>query len=217
MTAFLVTYRPLAVSKHGRNAAGSFSLPPFVDASCRREPDLQSPYPSISALCRVNQFAPRLTEGDEILYLTVKSAFGEPTEPYYRAVAHLRVKKRLESHAAAADWYKSQGCPVPSNCMVPGNAPVPYNRTGAAPGRKATACSTEASLRTWDRKYRQRSCQVGVFLACDPLWLELHQPPKLLVSDIVAVFGRVPGTRTPPQIGVADIHNLLQRAKQNGA
>ena len=217
MRAFLVTYRPLAVSKHGRSAASSFPLPLFVDASCRREPDLQSVYPSISALCRVNQFAPRLAEGDEVLYLTVKSAFGEAVAPYYRAVAHLRVKKRFESHAAAADWYKSQGCSVPNNCMVPGNSPKPFNQTGAAPGRKATACSTATGLRAWDRSYRQRSQRVGVFLACDPLWVELHQPPKLLVSDIAAVFGRVPGTRTPPQIAIAEVHALLQRAKQNGA
>ncbi len=217
MKAFLVTYRPLAVSKHGRCTASSFSLPLFVDASCRREPDLQSAYPSISALCRVNQFAPRLEEGDEVLYLTVKSSFGEATAPHYRAVAHLRVKKRFESHAEAADWYQSQGCAVPNNCMVPGNPPTPFSQTGAAPGRKATASAIAAHLREWDSLYRKRSRQVGVFLACDPLSIELHQPPKLLVSDITAVFGHVPGTRTPPTIAVADIHALLNCAKQNGA
>ena len=217
MSAFLVTYRPLAVSAHGRRVASSFSLPPFIDASCRREPDLESRYPSISALCRVNQFAPRLHNGDEILYITVKSAFGQSTEPHYRAVAHLQVRTRFPSHTAAADWYKNQGCPTPSNCMISSNPPVPYNQTGANPGRNASACSTAANLRAWDRTYRQRSQNVGVFLACEPLWLELHHPPKLLVSDIVAVFGHVPGTRTPPEISIPDIRNLLQRARQHEA
>jgi hypothetical protein len=216
MSAFLVTYRPLAVSARGRLVANMFALPPFIDASCRREPDFQMPYPSISAICRVKQFAPRLKVDDEILYLTVKSTFGQPTEPHYRAVAHLKVKKLFPTHSAAADWYRKQGCSVPSNCLITGNPPISYELTGATLGGKASACATAASLRAWDDMYHQRARKVSVFLACEPLWLELHQPPRLFVEDIIRVFGRVPGTRTPPEISIANIHALLEGAKKRG-
>jgi len=53
MTSFLATYRPISASWRGRNAVTRYGIPPYVDASCRREPDFESPLPSISALCRV--------------------------------------------------------------------------------------------------------------------------------------------------------------------
>lgn len=59
---YLVTYRPLAYSVAGRKAAEAHGIPPFVDGSIRREPDLESAYPSISCLCRTARFAPRLRE-----------------------------------------------------------------------------------------------------------------------------------------------------------
>jgi hypothetical protein len=46
------------------------NYPPFIDASCRREPDLESRYPSITALCREGHFAPHLHEGDVVAYMT---------------------------------------------------------------------------------------------------------------------------------------------------
>lgn len=192
-------------------------MPAFVDGSCRREPDLQSPFPSISALCRLKQFAPRLSVNDEVLYLTVKSSFGQMTEAHYRVVAHLKVKEVFPSHSAAAAWYTNQGYAVPSNCMVHGNHPIPYAKTNGQTERKWRSHSEAVRLNLWDGIYRKRSRQVGVFLACEPLWLELHQPPKLLLNDLVEIFGRVPGTQTPPAISVDDIHALLQKALQRGA
>jgi hypothetical protein len=216
MSAFLVTYKPLAISLRGRAAANKYALPPFIDASCRREPDFESPYPSISAICRVKQFAPRLDPGDEILYLTVKSNFSEQVGGHYRAVAHLKVKEKFHSHADAADWYRNQGCSVPNNCLVPGNPPVPFARTGAALGRKTSACSTAASLRAWDRMYHDRAKKVSTFLACDALWMELYRPPRLFAEDLIKVFGRVPGTRTPPEISIGEIHALLAETRKRG-
>jgi hypothetical protein len=48
---FLCSFRPLAASVVGQRAANQFGLPRFLDASCRREPDFESAFPSISALC----------------------------------------------------------------------------------------------------------------------------------------------------------------------
>ena len=36
---YLFTYKPLAGSKSGREAAKEYGLPPFIDSSCRKEPD----------------------------------------------------------------------------------------------------------------------------------------------------------------------------------
>ena len=69
---FLATFRPLIHSPGGRDAARRYGLPPFIDGSCRREPDLESPFPSITATCRAGKFAPRLVVGDRVAYLTVK-------------------------------------------------------------------------------------------------------------------------------------------------
>ena len=67
MATFLATYRPICASAHGRQAVADFGIPPFVDASCRREPDFESSFPSISALCRGRQFAPRLHADDVVV------------------------------------------------------------------------------------------------------------------------------------------------------
>ena len=217
MTAFIVTYRPLAVSVRGRNAAKQFSLPLFIDGSCRREPDFESPHPSISALCRFTKFVPRLSKNDEILYLTVKSSFGQATKSHYRVVAHLRVGQDLPSHTAAAIWYRAIGVPVPSNCMVIGNPPVPYEQTIGFNGVAWRNYSESTRLRIWDRTYRKRSEKIRKFLVCDPIWLELHQPPKLFDTDLIEILGRVPGTQNPSAFGVSEIRAVLLRAQQNGA
>jgi hypothetical protein len=217
MSAFLVTYKPLAISARGRNAASQFGLPAFVDSSCRREPDLESAFPSISAICRLSKFAPRLKKDDEILYLTVKSSFGQPCAAHYRVVAHLKVKEMFSSHSDAAIWYTNQGHAIPSNCMVSGSAPIPYARTSGFTGRVWRSQPEAAKLKFWDGTYRKRSRQIGAFLACEALWLDLHQPPKILVADLIEIFGRVPGTQTPPEIGADKIIDVLKRAKQNGA
>jgi len=46
---YVVTYRPLESTATGRRVKTD---PPFADGSCRREPDLESKFPSITALCR---------------------------------------------------------------------------------------------------------------------------------------------------------------------
>jgi hypothetical protein len=53
MGAFYVTtYRPICATAEGRRAVDEHQLAPFIDASCRREPDFEAAYPTISALCR---------------------------------------------------------------------------------------------------------------------------------------------------------------------
>ena len=75
--AYLVSYAPLVSSKTGREVSRLHSIPPFVDGSIRREPDLQHKYPSVSCLCRTDKFAPRLRVGDFVAYLTQKRRYGD--------------------------------------------------------------------------------------------------------------------------------------------
>lgn len=87
---FLATYRPLVRALAGRQAIQEYSLPPFIDGSCRREPNFESPFPSITATCRGGNFAPRLRERDRIAYLTVRGRYLVDTESGWRLVAVLR-------------------------------------------------------------------------------------------------------------------------------
>src|ERR1043166_8620255 len=100
--AFLSSYRPLCRTPHGMRAAARFGTPSFVDGSCRREPDFESRYPSITALCRAGKFAPRLKPGDRIAYITKRGNYGTAVG-HWRVVAMLEVAYRFESHAIAAD------------------------------------------------------------------------------------------------------------------
>ena len=64
MSDYLVTYRPLIETDAGAQAVERYGLPPYIDASCRREPDLAHAMPAITALCRGAMLAPRLRVND---------------------------------------------------------------------------------------------------------------------------------------------------------
>ncbi len=211
MTCFLVSYRPLVSTRYGRAAASKYQLPAFIDGSCRREPDFESPRPSISALCRGQMFAPRLRVGDEIVYITTKSNFGEHEEPHHRLVAHLRVIDLSDTHEDAGRWYVERGFVVPSNCLIPGNSPRPYDQTMGFGHRRNI--SERNKLRLWDEGYQDRARQIGRVAHCETLSLELNHPPKLYAADFQAAFGRIPATRTPPAILCVELRQLTQLAR----
>ena len=208
MAIYLNTYRPLASSAAGWRAAERHALPPYVDASIRREPDLQSRYPSISALCRGRFFAPRLHEGDTVVYMTVKGEYPGKQERHRRLVAVLDVLKRFESHADAARWYQGQNLPLPSNCMVPGNLPHPLSMAVSKHPCDDNGCG-------WDERYQRRAKQWGTFLACKVFFLDLTTPPPISDGLLMSVFGRIPPTRTPPAILARDYEALLQACGVN--
>jgi hypothetical protein len=173
-----VIYRPLCSTPAGRRVK---SDPPYADGSCRREPDLESKFPSITALCRGRNFAPRLHVGDRVAYVSSAQA------GTWRLTALLEVVKRFETHEEAATWYRGQGLPPPSNCMVRGTSPLPLRRTHGV--------SHCGELKKWDEHYQQRANECGVFLACKPLWRNLQDPPMITRKDWEQ-WGGAP-TRTP--------------------
>jgi len=189
-------------------------MPPFVDASCRREPDFESCYPSISALCRFRKFAPRLHPDDVIVYLTEKGRHGEIRPAHWRLVAILRVLWRFETHQDAAAWYHAQDLPVPKNCVVEGNPPISLEQTGGVRplDRYGDPTDPERVVRRWDAGYRQRAKACGVFLLTEPLLIDLLDPVAILPEDLGIFGGRMPGTQNPPRIDPAVIDQLLELA-----
>lgn len=193
MTIFLNSSRPLIRYVEGQEAIIAFHLPPYLDYSCRREPDFMSTQPSISALCRVKKFAPRLHEGDTAVQITCKGGYQGIKPSHWRLVAILDVLKRFETHTNAAHWYSNQDFTLPRNCMVEGNAPLAIEMT-------APITNFGTDLRRWDLEYHRRARKCGAFLACKPQFLELYNPPIITEEMMYAAFNRIPGTQNPPAI-----------------
>lgn len=216
---FLTTFQPLIRTVGGRTAAQRYNLPPFIDGSCRREPDFESPFPSITATCRAGNFAPCLHVGDRVAYLTVKGKYAGDQAPGWRLVAVLRVTHRFSDHSEAAGWYVLQGCPVPSNCLVDDNPAKPFELTNGNPPAKvkkrvAAESDSRLAIRLWDSMYRRRVAEWPVFLATKAEFLELMRPPQLRELDIVEIFDRIPATLNPPEISCDQLERLVEIATE---
>lgn len=219
---FLATFRPLIQTVGGRTAAQHYSLPPFIDGSCRREPDFESRFPSITAICRAGNFAPRLQVGDRVAYLTVKGKYAGDEAPGWRLIAVLRVSHRFSDHDEAAGWYARQGCPIPSNCLVDGNPPKAFELTNGNPPanvkrRVAAESDFRVAIRLWDATYRRRVRECPVFLATKVEFLDLTRPPQLREADLVKVFGKVPATLNPPKITYDQLKRLVELATRRAS
>lgn len=202
VTFYLSAYWPLCLNAAGRLAITRFGHPPFVDASIRREPDFESRFPSISAICHGSLFAPKLQEHDRVVFLTVKGAWGGPPERHWRLVAAVEILKRFESHRDAATWYQAQGLPLPGNCMVPGNQPLAAEHS-IHPNR---------DVAEWDAKYAARVVRAPVFLASRSLFFELSTPPVVTEAHMIRIMGRIPGLRNPPEISDEQFAGFLDLA-----
>jgi hypothetical protein len=215
---FLATYHPLVKSPAGRQAIRQYALLPFIDGSCRREPDFESRFPSITAICRAGHFAPRLRVGDRIAYLTVKGKYLSAREFGWHLVAVLRIIQCFESHSDAAEWYGRQNQPLPSNCFVHGNPPKQFKFTHGAPPKEikdqiATKGECNRAIRLWDMTYRQRVGKWPIFLATEAEFIELNHPPHLSEVQMRNIFaGRIPSTQNPPKIACEQLERLLQLA-----
>ena len=156
-------------------------------------------HPSITATCRAGKFVPRLKVDDRIVYLTVKGQYPGYCKSGWCLVAILTAFRHFSSHEEAAYWYAQQGCSVPSNCFIPGNEPKTFELTNGNPPKeikeRASKYSDSDIIRLWDRTYRSRIKEWPVFVATKPEFLNLNNPPLLSVSNIVTIFGKIPGTQ----------------------
>lgn len=217
---FLTTYRPLCRTRQGREAVERFGLKPFIDGSCRREPDFEAQFPTITALCRGRMFAPRLVVGDRIAYVTKKGRYEVDHAPHWRLVALLQVLHRFESHEAAATWYIRRSLSVPRNCMVTGSTPAPLHLTdGKLPkllSARAGMLLPERIVQLWDAGYASRAKANPQVLVCEAAFMNLISPPVIRDEDWINWVGRVPATRTPPAIGSDVWEHLEERARMAG-
>ena len=213
---YLTTYTPLCALAPGRLAITKHKLPPFEDASCRREPDLSHPLAPITAVCRGRNFVPRLKPGAVVVYLTKKLHGG-----YYLtgALKVLKTYAERSAHAEVANLCRDFGLPLPGNCMIlPDNPPLPLDYTG---GRRDEARKTIAALRAatpqdameivrkWDLGYRQRVRITPNVALCYLHFVELYTPPFVSVKELELVFGKVPRTRNPGEVGLGKLNELL--------
>ena len=207
---WIASFHPLCKNAQGRKAV-SGGLPPFIDGACRREPDLEAPYPSISELCRPGVFAHKLEEGQQVVYVTVKRAYGQAA--HHRYVARLTVLKVLKSHEAAADWYRAGALSLPSNCMVTGSLPVEYHETSGG-DTDVRSYPLDVRLKYWDGYYRRLAKKSCTFVACSVEYRELFNPPVIETVDWIETIGRVPGTQTPTRFPLSDVLALESRVLQ---
>lgn len=206
----LNTYQPLCITDFGSEAASKHKIPKYVDGSCRREPDFEAKYPSITALCRGRACAPRLNINDTIIYMTVKHNYDNVGIPHYRLTAILKIIEKFENHSAAAMWYKNKKISIPSNCLIESNPPLPVEKTLGFGKREMIRIYNleklkkdtilKAKLGGWDGEYWEKIKKYPVFLVCRKLYVNLENPPILFEKDLIRIFKRVPGTRTPPAI-----------------
>jgi len=126
---FLTTYTPLVATKDGRVASEKHGIPPFVDGSIRREPDLEHAVPSISCLCRAGKFAPRFQVGDIVGYMTCKGRYGESQDWYPPA-------DKPPKEPSANPF---QCCDAPFPGASSGNSPAPWQCHNGMPSRDLRA------------------------------------------------------------------------------
>lgn len=196
MNYWINTYHPLAASPSGPWTTHQPALPPYVDASCRREPDLEAQRPAITGLCRTAAVK-RLHCDDVVAYFTVKRIYEGGAAPHRRLTAVLRVVAEERSHANAARWYERHDFPLPRNIMVPGNGPLPLAQTeGGYRGDDGEVVLPKSSqdearvLQHWEKLYQQRRYDVGAVRVCEPIYVNVREGYAFREHIVDEIFGK---------------------------
>lgn len=212
-TIKLNSYRPLCRDIMGQRAIRDKDkgFPAFIDGSCRREPDFENLYPSISALCRRGIFAPHLKKGDIVVYVTVKGIYPNDftKEAHHRLIAILQVKEVFQTHKLAENWFLENDLILPSNCMVENNPPKLFEETSGNYLKRGDMVKFlerpldvqrkigEKKVEAWNNEYQTTSEKWSNFVITEPIFLELANPPIVLEQDWINIMEKVPLTRTP--------------------
>ena len=198
MAIFLNSYHPLCKYPKGREAIEIFNHKPFVDGSCRREPDFENKFPAITGLCRTDKLINRLNENDLIIYITVKMSYEGLLGWYF--VGILQVLRLENNHIDAAEWYVNNGLPSSQNVCTPHSAPLHYKHSHyRAPYFDRYG---NPDIRKWNLEYRQRSIDYPKVAICQ-VWNEnlyLESPFLLSRETMTEIFNRIPGTQNPPTL-----------------
>lgn len=207
---YINMYSPLIATSAGQLASDKQKLPPFIDGSVRRDPDLEHEYPSISVLSRTGNLTPQLGVGDIVAYMTRKGRHFSDVA-HWRLTAVLLVEHVFDSHQSAAEWYTNARMRLPGNCMISRNPPMPYQH-----------CDHDFDSTGWEDPnrihqereefFRGRAETHGTFVVCMPLFRDLSmRAPVVIGSDFVDVFGERLRTRNPVRISTSHFFQLMKR------
>jgi hypothetical protein len=225
-TIRLNSFYPICHTDIGLRAISQCGFPPFIDASCRREPDFENDYPSITSICRQDKFAPHLIENDIVVYITVKGKWMQNFD-HYRLVAILEVIDKRDTHLDAASWYRHRDIEIPSNCMIADNPPYQFHETAGNyntgkeikrflsrdPVKQQTIGN--ARIKQWDKEYLFKTQKWGNFVMTKRIFVELSDPPILTEEILDGIFERVPNTQMPNYIEKEQFKKLAAYANIN--
>lgn len=173
---YLTSFYPLSSTKFGKNAVRQLGLKPYVDGSCRREPDFEHEQPCITGLCRP-KFARKLRKSDLIIYVTNKKGIGSR-----KLVAILQVIEVLKNQEQAFSFYREQQMAPPNNLMVRDNPPKPLKETHYSPGKEIKNrfnTNDSRNLNIWDAIYNDRALKNPEVAICKVIYMNLINPPYL--------------------------------------
>jgi len=201
MKIFLNSFAPLCITPQGITAAATYSLPLFIDGSCRREPDFQNPNPAITQLCRPLKLVPRLSIGDLVIYITKLGRYGTKL-PHWKFIGILEVIDIQPDHNTASLFYTSKSLPISQNLMCPLTIPFPFNMTHGLCGFKPNGLSHSRIITLWNNGYQGRANDYPQ-VAITRTWekqLFLVNPPIITREMMVRIFKRIPVTQNPPYV-----------------
>jgi hypothetical protein len=209
MNVYLNTFKPICITRFGRKAITTFGLNPFIDGSCRREPDFENPYPAITQLCRPSKLVPRLSIGDLVIYLTIKGNYGDPTT-HWKFIAILEVISIQLTHCCAANYYLANNIPISQNIICNQTIPFPIEMTHGSTGFKHGNLNPYQIIKKWNWEYIKRAINFPE-VAITRVWknhLYLNNPPKITHEMMMNIFNRISGTQTPPKLKNTEWENF---------
>jgi hypothetical protein len=194
MTRYLTSFYPLCCTAKGRKAIeDNPELRPYIDGSCRREPDFENEYPCITGLCRPG-FAQKLKKNDIIVYVTNKRGVRSRM-----VVAGLKVIEVFDNHVNTAKWYTIHGKVLPNNIMVPQTKPFDLNKTHQKIGWDSWMKGA-STLEEWDNCYlaRANSEFSSKVAQCAIIFRRLENPIDLDDNDWREISNRPLCSQNPP-------------------
>lgn len=208
MAIYLTSYYPLCCNKKGKKALEkNKDLKPYIDGSCRREPDFENKEPCITGLCRPG-FAQKLSEGDLVIYVTNKRGIKSR-----KIVAIVEVIKIFDNHNAAARWYINHKKTIPNNIMVKETMPFGLDKTHQKFGWDGWL-EKISTLKDWDNGYKERAERPGntKVAKCKFIFKKLEKPIDLNQNEWNYISHRSLCTQNPPILKIDEWQRLKEKA-----
>jgi hypothetical protein len=211
MAIYLNSYYPLCCNKKGKKALGkNKDLKPYIDGSCRREPDFDNEKPCITGLCRPG-FAQKLSEDDLVIYVTNKRGIKSR-----KIVAVFKVIKVFDNHKTAAKWYINHKKTIPNNIMVKETKPFRLDKTHQKFGWDGWLGGIR-NLKEWDKGYKERAGRQGntKVAQCKFVFNKLEEPIDLNQKEWNYISQRSLCTQNPPILKTEEWQRLKEKANIN--